>query len=84
MADVVDSEHLNIAGTLKDYMAVYRENEELINIGAYAPGSNEKIDRAIKLHEPLNGFLRQNRNEKNSFDESYSGLKELAKTVGVK
>jgi flagellum-specific ATP synthase len=83
MVDVVDNDHLRIAGTIKDYMASYRENEELINIGAYAPGSSELIDKAIKLHQPLNNFLKQNRNEKNSFDESLSRLIELAKTVGV-
>jgi flagellum-specific ATP synthase len=31
----------------------------LINIGAYPAGSNAAIDRAIQLHEPLRGFLRQ-------------------------
>ncbi len=84
MADVVDNDHLRIAGTIKDYMASYRENEELINIGAYTPGSNDKIDKAIKLHDPLDSFLRQNRSEKNTFDQSYSKLKELSKIVGVK
>ena len=40
-------------------MAIYRKNQDLINIGAYPAGSNAVIDRAIQLHEPLREFLRQ-------------------------
>lgn len=83
MADVVSNDHLSITGAIKDYMASYRENEELITIGAYAPGSSERVDTAIKLNDPLNKYLRQGRNEKNSFEHSFSKLKEVAKLVGI-
>lgn len=83
MSDVTQRDHLLISGVLKDYMATYRENEELITIGAYAAGSSEKVDNAIKLHEPLLGFLKQVRTDKNTFDESVSMIKELVKLVGV-
>ena len=83
MPEVVKSEHLNIAGTVKDYLAAYHENEDLIQIGAYAAGSSERVDKAIRLHEPLRSFLRQGRTEKNSFEESCTKLKELTKVLGA-
>ena len=52
-------------------------------IGAYVPGTSERVDKSIKLREPLMSFLRQNRKEKSSFDESFGKLKELARLVGV-
>jgi flagellum-specific ATP synthase len=83
MNDVISPDHLKYAGAIKDAMAVYRENEDLIQIGAYAAGSNDKIDKAIKLHDVLNGFLRQIRTEQGLMNESVLKLKELAKVIGV-
>lgn len=82
MADVVKKDHQKIAGILKDSLAAYRENEELITIGAYATGSNGRVDNSIKIHDPLNTFLKQNREEKNTFSESLSRITELAKMIG--
>jgi flagellum-specific ATP synthase len=83
MNDVISPEHLKYAMTVKDAMAIYRENEDLIQIGAYAAGSNEKIDKAIRLHDPLQLFLRQGRTEKAVLNENISKLKELLKIIGV-
>jgi flagellum-specific ATP synthase len=43
----------------RDLLAIYRRNEDLINLGAYNRGVNARIDRAIEMHEKLTGFLRQ-------------------------
>jgi flagellum-specific ATP synthase len=83
MNDVITPEHLKYAAAVKDAMAVYRENEDLIQIGAYAAGSSERIDKSIKLHDPLQLFLRQGRNEKAVLNESVLKLKELSKIIGV-
>jgi flagellum-specific ATP synthase len=40
-------------------MAIYRKNQDLINIGAYPAGTNPVIDLAKRLNEPLNKFLIQ-------------------------
>ena len=82
MPDVVTGEHLSMIGHIMDYMAAYRENEDLIQIGAYTAGSNERVDKAIKLHQPLTSFLRQGRDEKCIFEESYGKLNELIKVLG--
>lgn len=68
---------------IKDYMAAYRENEDLIQIGAYAAGTSDRVDKAIRLHDPLLSFLKQFRTEKTTFEESTSRLKELLKIVGA-
>jgi flagellum-specific ATP synthase len=84
MPDVIAREHLEVAGHIKDYMAAYRENEDLIQIGAYAVGANDRVDKAIRLHSPLQIFLRQAREEKYEFAESYEKLKQLLALVETK
>jgi len=62
---------------MKEYMAIYEESEDLINIGAYNKGSNPRIDRAIELSSPTKEYLRQDTNERYSYLES----KELLERV---
>jgi flagellum-specific ATP synthase len=57
--DVSTPTEMEIAGKARDVLAVYRKNEDLINIGAYVRKSNPAIDRAIDKFEPLRAFLRQ-------------------------
>lgn len=59
MTDIVDGEHLRLAGRLKDIMAVYARSEDMINIGAYVKGSNKDIDLAINMFPRVQNFLRQ-------------------------
>ena len=59
MIDVVSEEHLKAAQRVKEVTANYREAEDLINIGAYAKGSNPKIDFAIEVNDKVNSFLKQ-------------------------
>lgn len=50
-------------------MAVYKQAEDIINIGAYAKGSNPKIDQAIAVHDRIQNFLRQRVGESADFAE---------------
>jgi flagellum-specific ATP synthase len=61
--DLLTPEQLKLAVAARESLATYRKNQDLINIGAYPAGSNPAIDLSIRLHEPLNRFLRQNVNE---------------------
>ena len=70
MPDIVSKEHLTEFGTIKNMIAVYREAEDLINIGAYREGANPEIDRSVRLHNPIQGFLKQDMMEHYSFDET--------------
>ncbi|MFS8541562.1 MAG: EscN/YscN/HrcN family type III secretion system ATPase, partial [Tissierellales bacterium] len=59
MSSIVDEEHLNMSNLIKNSMAVYKESEDLINIGAYKRGSNREIDKAIDVKEDIDKFLKQ-------------------------
>lgn len=56
---LVSNEHLQAAARLRQTMADYADNEDLINIGAYSRGSSQQIDAAIALREPIERFLAQ-------------------------
>jgi type III secretion system ATPase, FliI/YscN (EC 3.6.3.15) len=76
MNDIVDEEHLKYAMELRQALAVYRDAEDLINVGAYVRGSNPAIDKAISLHDSINEFLTQGINERYSFRDTIEKLKE--------
>ncbi len=78
--DLATPEQIDLAGRAREAMAVYRKNQDLINIGAYPPGSSAAIDQAIRLHEPMNRFLRQGVEEGFSPAESW---KRLAQTFSA-
>jgi flagellum-specific ATP synthase len=85
MPDVVTPEHQALVGRIKDLMAAYRENEDLIQIGAYTPGTNERVDKSIKAHGVLETFLKQGRAEKCEFGQTISRLMEIdAQVAGPK
>ncbi|TAM61609.1 flagellar protein export ATPase FliI [bacterium] len=74
MPDVVDEVHLRAAGAVRDLLATYREAEDLINIGAYVPGSNAKVDLAIAKIESIRHFLRQDTYEGSTLVQAVSGV----------
>ena len=77
MPEIVTKEHLDAFGAMKNLIAVYREAEDLINIGAYKKGANPEIDRAVKLHGPIQSFLKQNMNESLTFDETLEMMNKI-------
>ena len=80
--DVITDEHFQCVGDIKDLFAAYRENEDLIQIGAYSVGSNRRVDLALKIHEPLIKFLRQGRGEKVSMETSVEQLMSIRGLLG--
>ncbi|MEA2030425.1 MAG: FliI/YscN family ATPase [candidate division Zixibacteria bacterium] len=80
MKEVSTEDELIVAGKVREILSIYRENEDLINIGAYAKGSNAKIDDAISKIEPLENCFRQRIFELADHQES---LKQLKDIVGV-
>jgi len=58
----------------RQLMATYADMEELIRLGAYRAGSSPEVDEAIRLHEPLEGFLRQAKDEVTGLTEGYRQL----------
>ncbi len=79
MSSIATREHKELAGKLKNVLATYNEAEDLINIGAYKPGSNPEIDYAIRKIKDVNSFLKQATDEKFLFEEEIALLGELFK-----
>ncbi len=77
---VADKDHRAQAGKLRELLASYQKAEDLINIGAYQMGSNRTIDLAIARHEEINNFLKQEREEEATFNDSVENLLNI-KTV---
>jgi flagellum-specific ATP synthase len=69
MGAITSDEHRQWAGQVKEWMAVYKQAEDIINIGAYAKGSNPKIDQAIAVQDRIQNFLRQRVVESADFAE---------------
>lgn len=74
MPSVITPEHKKVAGKIKELMSVYRDAEDLINIGAYVKGSSPKIDHAIDNIDKINDFLRQEIEERVNPDEAIDTL----------
>ena len=62
---------------MKNIMATYNEAEDLINIGAYKRGSNEKIDYAIDKIDAVNDYLMQDVDAKYDYEQAVELLREL-------
>jgi len=77
MPDVVSSEHKAAAKELISVLATYREAEDLINIGAYAKGSNPVVDRAIGVMAKAKQFLRQAVGERSDLATTLTLLQEV-------
>jgi flagellum-specific ATP synthase len=55
-------------------LTVYRESEDLINIGAYQRGSNAEIDKAIQYYDLIKSYTQQKTDEKISLNEAQERL----------
>lgn len=77
MSAVVPEEHMAANRSLRALMAVYKEAEDLIHIGAYVKGSSKKIDEAIQKIDAINEFLCQGVFEVQSFEETIQRLEAI-------
>jgi flagellum-specific ATP synthase len=77
MPAVVSEEHRAAAQKLREIYATYADAEDLINIGAFSPGSNRRIDGAISLIDRINEFLVQPVRQRTPFEETVRRLTEI-------
>lgn len=77
MSAVVPNEHMDANRKLRALMAVYKEAEDLIHIGAYVKGSSQKIDEAVAKIDAINDFLCQGVFEVQTFDETIARLEAI-------
>jgi len=77
MSEVTSREHRDCAGRLRDVLATYKSSEDLINIGAYAHGSNPRIDFALTKIDEANAFLKQQVDERSDFTATSAALQRM-------
>jgi len=77
MRDVVTQEHVRLASDFLRLLAVYRRAEDLIQLGAYAKGSDPEVDKAIGCIRELQDYLSQPTDQPASFTEAFEELKKL-------
>lgn len=81
MPDIVDQQHSQAAQLIVQLTAVYRDIEDLVNIGAYAAGTNPEYDLALRARPEINEFLQQKIAEGVGLDQAISNLKKLAAQI---
>ncbi len=77
--EITSANQDQMAGEIRNSLAVYEKSEDLINIGAYAKGSNPQIDRAIALNGPINDFLTQDVTERVEYNDTLQQMQEILK-----
>lgn len=74
MKDIVPAEQQASADNLKRLLSIYRDSEDLIHIGAYQSGTNEKIDESLQYIELIHDYTRQSVNEQVNYEEAQERL----------
>jgi type III secretion protein N (ATPase) len=77
MGAITDKEHRRSAGALRDALATYKKNEDLILLGAYKSGADKRVDNAIEKISIINSFLKQAVDDQSNFASSVEGLKNM-------
>lgn len=78
---VVTDEHRLTVNAIQNLLAVYRDKEDLIAVGAYQQGSDPEVDRAIATRSEIIRFLRQERDETSTAAETEAWLTRLTALV---
>jgi flagellum-specific ATP synthase len=81
MPAVAGAEHREQAALLRKLMAVYARSEDLVRIGAYKPGADPDLDRALQARSAMRAFMTQDAHEHVEFGDCLSRLSALAAEV---
>jgi flagellum-specific ATP synthase len=77
MPQVVARSHLDLAKIFRHYFALYEQNQDLFNVGAYQAGANPELDRAIEIRGRLQSYLRQDADEAVALDAAIATLGQI-------
>jgi flagellar biosynthesis/type III secretory pathway ATPase len=83
MPSLAEASHRALASQLRHDLALYNNNQDLINIGAYEKGSNPQIDVAIENHPRIIEFLKQDVNQTFTMQETLDQLASIFVAGGV-
>ncbi len=79
MVDVAAPEHVAASQQVRALMAVYEEARDLITVGAYKPGNQPELDRAVELRDEINRFLTQGVHDTSPWEHTLETLLQLAR-----
>ena len=77
MPEVTDDDHRRAVYALRELLAAYRDNEDLISIGAYQRGGNRAADAAIDMRDEIDRYLRQPVEQPATSADARDGLMEI-------
>ncbi len=77
MSDIVTRDVLQGASEMREILASYQETEDLLTIGAYKPGQNARVDRAVKKIDSVLSFLRQDIHDPTSLEDSWGQIRQI-------
>ncbi|MES2745338.1 MAG: FliI/YscN family ATPase [Bdellovibrionota bacterium] len=77
MSDIVNPQHWQQTNYFRELLGTYNSALDMIQIGAYQPGTNHKLDEAIRLMPIMEAFLKQGISESPTFDEATVGLRRV-------
>jgi flagellar protein export ATPase FliI len=77
MSTVAESSHRQAATRMREVLATYEKQKDLILIGAYEKGSDARVDYALRMIEKTNAFLRQETTARAAFPQTIATLKQI-------
>jgi flagellum-specific ATP synthase len=81
MPAVIQPAHREQAALLRKLLAVYHRSEDLVRIGAYKPGSDPDLDRALRARGAMRAFMTQDVREQVHFNECVRRLAQLTSEI---
>lgn len=77
MTSITSKEQQDLARQFKQMYSLYQQNRDLVTVGAYSPGSDQRLDEAIAMNPRLEDFLQQDMHTPFSLEQSQQILMEL-------
>jgi flagellum-specific ATP synthase len=78
---VTQPQHREQAALMRKLLAVYARSEDLVRIGAYKPGSDSDLDRALRARPLMRAFMTQDSRERMRLSDCVRRLAALAAEV---
>ena len=79
---IIDREQSSSASTLRGVLAARRAAQDLLDVGAYQPGANPKVDAAVTYQREIDDFLRQRMDDQTTTAQSWAQLAHLGRLLG--
>ena len=82
---LINLQQRRLADELREDLAVYRQAEDLIQVGAYQQGSDPRVDRAMRRYTSVIEFMRQDMHETVGWEDTWTSMESLvSQTAGAK